>query len=154
MFQFLGGGTGNSPQCQAVGYVCSNREQTPSLLSIWRRIWPRNVRQNFGFRRWNWGRWLNIWEMVQNYQRRKSDGWIWKSDGNLSARFSVRLFKGKVSSTCSRGWWERGCIFCRGWYFQKAEASVGCLWDGTLKQDPTVAVPFQGEWDVKVCQPI
>ena len=50
---------------------------------------PHNFRPNFGFLRQHLGRWL------KNPNLGNLTGRIWKSDGNVSARVSVRLKKGR-----------------------------------------------------------
>ena len=63
-------------------------------FSVWRRIWRRNLRPVFRFSRFSYSPSdFRDWEF--SALPPDSDGEIRNSDGNLSARFSARLKKGR-----------------------------------------------------------
>eukprot|EP00242_Pyramimonas_sp_CCMP2087_P018225 CAMPEP_0198228416 /NCGR_PEP_ID=MMETSP1445-20131203/113055_1 /TAXON_ID=36898 /ORGANISM="Pyramimonas sp., Strain CCMP2087" /LENGTH=66 /DNA_ID=CAMNT_0043908757 /DNA_START=33 /DNA_END=230 /DNA_ORIENTATION=- len=61
------------------------------------------------------------------------------------------VFKGstKKEDLCVRLVLQSSMKAFRGWYFQKADTSLGCVWDAKLDPSTAVSDPFCGQWEVK-----
>eukprot|EP00976_Prorocentrum_cordatum_P071143 1180204-Prorocentrum_minimum.AAC.1 len=78
-----------------------------------------------------------------------------KASGPLDGEAVMgHVFKGatKKEDLCVRLVLQPTTDAFRGWYFQKEDQSLGCLWDAALKSETRrpPAAPFCGTWDVKV----